>query len=148
MADSAARRWFFRRVVVVIAVCTLLLTAAFIGVIAHLTQPVTGLFDRVPYYLVVGALLFVGTIVLFEESVDDGSRIIVSALVTSLFGFALVGMAAEGIRFSVMNPGQIVTSQLVLYLFAASLIGTGVGYWALNHWREFSGGDAEPETEF
>ncbi|WP_424003327.1 hypothetical protein ACOZ4I_04155 [Haloarcula salina] len=138
MADSESRREFLRRVVLVIGGCTIGLTAAFVGVLAVLSGEIQSVSSRVPWYLVGGALLFVATIVLLDENDADGRTIIVSALVVSVVGFGLLTLAVEGIRFAIMRPELVFVSQLVLYLFAAGLIGTGVGYWALRHWREFS----------
>lgn len=138
MADSDSRRSFFLRVLLVIGSCTLLLTASFVGVLAVLNGEAQPAASRIPWYLVVAAAVFVGTIILLEESGTEGSTIIVSAMLFSLLALALVSLAVEGVMFAVEYPELVFVSRLVLYFFAAGLIGTGVGYWALNHWREFS----------
>lgn len=138
MAKAGSRREFFLRVLLVIGASTLLLTASFIGVLAFLNGEVGATSSRIPWYFVVAAVVFVATIILLEEGGADGSTIIISALLFSGLGFILVSLAVEGVLFAIEYPELVFVSQLVLYFFAAGLIGTGIGYWALNHWREFS----------
>lgn len=135
---SANRRSFFLRVGGLIVVCTLLLTASFVGVLALLSGDLTNYQTRVPWYLVVGAIVFVGTIVLLEENGARGRPILATAILTAVVMFALVALGVEGLLFTLENPEAVFVSQLVLYFFAAGLIGTGMGYWGLRHWREFS----------
>lgn len=138
MASAGSRQGFYVRALLLIGGCTILLTASFIGVLAFLSGEVQAASSRIPWYLVIAALIFVATIILLEEGGDDGSTIIIAALLFSVLGFILVSLAVEGVFFAVSYPELVFVSQLVLYFFAAGLIGTGVGYWALNHWREFS----------
>lgn len=138
MATTGSRREFFLRVLAIIGVCTLLLTASFVGVLALLSGELTATSSRIPWYLVVTSFVFVGTIILLEEGDAEGSTIIVSAVLSSALGFVLVSLAVEGVIFAITYPERVFVSQLVLYFFSAGLIGTGVGYWGLNHWREFS----------
>lgn len=140
MASSG--RAFFLRVGGLIAVCTILLTASFIGVLALVSGEITNAQARMPWYLVVGALVFVGTIVLLEENGTSGRDILATAILSSTLMFTLVALAIEGILFTMENPETVFVSQLVLYLFAAGLVGTGIGYWGLKHWREFSSGSS------
>lgn len=132
-------RDFFVRVGVLIATCTLLLTASFVGLLAFVSGEITGVQGRIPWYLNVGAFAFVGTIILLEAHGSSGRVIIVNSFIVTVLAVILVPLAVEGFLFAVRNPEQVFVSQLVLYLFAAALIGTGVGYWGLNHWREFTG---------
>lgn len=132
-------RSFYVRVGGLIAVCTLLLTASFVGVLAVTTNGLAGISNRVPWYILVAAIVFVGTIVLLEREQIEGSTIITTAFFVSLFGSGIVLLAVEGVQFTLDNPDLVFGSQLVLYFLAAGLVGTGVGYWAINHWREFSG---------
>lgn len=138
MATTDSRRQFFLRVLLVIGGSTLLLTASFIGVLAFLSGEPIATSNRVPWYFVVAAAVFVATIILLEEGGADGATIIVSALLFSALGFVSIALAVEGVLFAWEFPERVFVSQLVLYFFSAGLIGTGIGYWALNHWREFS----------
>ncbi|WP_236044429.1 hypothetical protein [Haloarcula salinisoli] len=129
---------FRRRVVIVIGGSTLVLTAVFVGVLAVISGELAGVSGRAPWYVVTAAAVFVASVVLLDADDAAGTTIIVSAAVVSAFAFVTVALAVEGFRFAVIYPGRVFVSQLVLYFLAAALIGTGLGYWALNHWREFS----------
>lgn len=133
------RRTFFLRVGAIIAFCTVLLTASFVGVLALVSGDIQNYQARVPYYILVGALTFVGTIVLLEEHGTHGRVIFSTAIVTTVIVLIIVTLAVEGAIFTIEDPEAVFVSQLVIYLLAAGLIGTGIGYWGLNHWREFTG---------
>ena len=127
-----------------IVACTLLLTAGFVGFIAVLEGEITGFGGRLPWYLVGAAVVFVSTIVLLEVNDADGRTIIVSALVVGALSFVLLFLSVEGVIFTVENPYAVVfDTRLILYFFAAALVATGVGYWGLRHWREFTADQRE-----
>lgn len=138
MAEDDSRR-FFHRVGLLIVASTGLMTASFVGVLAFAEGEITGVVGRIPWYLVVGAITFVATIVLLEAYGSDGRLIMLTSLIVTGITLVLVPLAVEGILFATTHPGEVLGSQLVLYFFAAGLIGTGVGYWGLKHWREFTG---------
>lgn len=135
---SSAQQEFSPRLLAVIAFCTLLLTASFVGVLAIVSGDVTNLFSRVPWYVVVASIAFIATILLLETANADGQAVILSAGFIGVLAFVATLLSVEGVLYAVEYPGRVFVSQLVLYLFAAGLIGTGLGYWALNHWREFT----------
>jgi predicted neutral ceramidase superfamily lipid hydrolase len=127
-----------RRLGAIIVASTALLTAVFYGALAFLApEPIPGLYARVPWYLVVAAALFVGTIVLLERYDAGGRTVLLTAAVTGVTGLVVATLAAEGVRYAVVTP-SLVLSRLLIYLVAAGLAATGIGYWALNHWREFT----------
>lgn len=140
---ASDRRSFFFRVGVLILSCTLLLTASFIGVLAVISGDVSTYESRIPWYLLIGAAVFVGTIVLLEENGAHGRTILATALLMTITSFILIALGVEGFLYTLENPEAVFVSQLVLYLLAAGLIGTGIGYWGLNHWREFSATGSE-----
>ncbi len=131
------------RIGVLIAACTVLLTSGSVGLIAFAAGEITGFEDRLPWYLVIAAGMFVGTIVLLELNNLDGKTIIVSATAVGVASLILFFLGVEGFRYAVSNPRVVLDSRLVLYFFAAALIATGLGYWALRHWREFASGQPE-----
>jgi hypothetical protein len=137
MTDATPASTSRRRVVAVVAGSTLALTLAFVGALAFLDGATTGLLSRLPWYLVATGALFVAAILLLESRTDDGRRILFSAAVASALGFAVVTFGVEGLVYAVRNPGAVLVSQLILYFVAAGLLATGLGYWTLNHWREF-----------
>lgn len=131
------------RIGVLIVACTILLTGSFVGLLAAISGVLQDTWvSRVPWYLVVGAAVFVGTIILLEINDADGRTIIVTAGVFGTLAFLLVSLGIEGYIYTYHNPDQIL-QRLILYFVAASLVATGVGYWGLRHWREFTAQQAE-----
>lgn len=121
-----------------IAGATFVLTASFVGALSFGRVP--DLWSRVPWYLIAAAAVFVGTIVLLERHDAPGGTIIVTAIVIGLVGFVAVTLGVEGVIFAFQHPEAVFDSRLLLYFMAAALAATGIGYWALNHWREFTAG--------
>ena len=139
MAADADRQSFYARISLIIAASTIVLTFSFIGILAVVRGDVGGMSDRLPWYLVSGALAFVATIVLLEGHGATGREIIVSSTITAFWSFVLIALAIEGISFTIRNPEEVFVTRHVLYFLAAALLGTGISYWALHHWREFTG---------
>lgn len=129
---------FLRRAIPLIGGSTFVLTASFVGLLAVLTGSAEGIGNRVPYYLVVMGVAFVVTIILLEEHGTESRVIIVTAAVFSLLTVIATGLSVEGVLYAVRFPEQVFVDQLVFYFVAAALIGTGIGYWAIQHWREFT----------
>lgn len=116
---------------------TVVLTACFLGLLAVVlgaTGPVSG---RLPVYVFAMALAFSGTVIGLEQGRYRGRRVIVAAVAVGVTSFVTVSLAAEGVLYASRNPGDVVASELLFYFLAAGLIGTGLGYWGLQHWREF-----------
>ena len=140
MLENLREQYFFRTGLLV-GLSTLVLTAAFVGILALLRGAVAGFDARVPWYLVVSALVFTVTILFLERHDSDGQVIITTALVVTLVSLITVTLSYEGVLFAVYYPEDIFVSQLVLYFLAASLLSSGLGYWGLKHWREFTESD-------
>lgn len=135
------RQWDRARLlqgVVLLVLSTLVLTASFLGVVALVTAGVTGLTDRLPFYVLAMAVAFVGGIVFLEDELREGRRILQASAGLALVTFLLVSLGGEGVAFTLQRPDQVLTSQLLFYLLAAGLIGSGLGYWGLNHWGDFA----------
>jgi hypothetical protein len=130
------------RVGALVAGCTLVLTAAFVGVVALVSGLSPGLNTRLPVYVLVMAGSFVGTLLVVERRRRDGRQIIVTAAGVGTAAFVLVALAGEGLSYAAANPTEVFDPTLILYLLAAGLIGTGLGYWGVRHWREFTGEQA------
>jgi len=135
---SASQQQFSTRLLGVIGFCTLLLTASFVGVLALVSGDIVNLLSRIPWYVVIASIAFIITILLLENADADGQAVILSAGFIGVLAFISTLLSVEGVLYAIEFPERVFVSQLVLYLFAAGLIGTGVGYWALNHWREFT----------
>lgn len=121
-----------------VAVCTLVLTASFVGLVALLSGQAPGVSDRLPLYVLGMATAFVGTILLFEAQGIEGKTIMATAGSVALGTFIFLTLGGEGVVHIVRNPGQVVASQLLFYFLAAGMIGTGLGYWGIQHWQELA----------
>ena len=115
---------------------TLALTASFLGVVGLLSGDVTGLGSRLPVYVLVMALAFVAAIITFEQQYHEAVQILAFSAIAGVLTFLLATFGGEGVAFLAQNHQEIVASHLLFYLVAAGLIGTGIGYWTLNHWSE------------
>ena len=134
----------------VVLASTLVLTAAFVGVLALVSGGNDGVGGRLPGYVLAMAVAFVGFVVAAEQRIDDrpgpvdGRRVIVTAGGFALTVFVTVALSGEGVVYALRNPGRVVASEVFLYFLAAGLIGTGLGYWGLRHWREFAARSVGP----
>lgn len=128
----------YRRTIALIITSTVILTLTFIGVLALSRGIITGFQGRIPWYLVVTGIIFVTSIFLLENRESRGREILFSSIIVSLLSFGLLVLSVEGVIYAIRFPERVFISQLVLYFLAAGLIGTGFGFWTMNHWREFT----------
>lgn len=136
-------RSYAGRAALLIAVCTLALTATFVGAVAVVTGAVESATSRAPYYLLAAALAFVGAVFAFSGD-DAGARtVLFGAVGVALACFAVVALGGEGVVWAVSEPSAVFGSQLIVYLVSAALIGTGLTVWLLNYWRELTVADDE-----
>lgn len=130
------------RLAAVVGGGTLVLTASFVGLIALVDGGNPGFGARLPVYVLAMAVAFVAGLLLIEtryEGRADGGSIIVTAATIAVAVFAAVTLSGEGVVYAAANPTRVLASKNLLYFLAAGLVGTGVGYWAVRHWREFTG---------
>jgi hypothetical protein len=125
------------RAAALVGVSTAVLTAAFIGIVALATGEVAGLSDRLPFYVLLMAVVFTSFVFLIDARASDGGTVIISSIGVAILGFVLVLLAGEGVVLLVTQPDQLLASQLLIYLVSAGLVCTGLAYWGLRHWREF-----------
>jgi hypothetical protein len=125
------------RAAAMVGVSTTFVTAAFIGIVALATGAVADLADRLPFYVLIMAIVFTGFVFLIDARANDGGTVIVSSIGVAILGFGMVLLAGEGLVFLITKPDQLLTSQLIIYLISAGLVCTGLAYWGLRHWREF-----------
>ncbi len=118
-----------------VGVCTAVLTAAFVGVVALASGNADGVGSRLQFYILAGALAFVGSLLVLEESRHDGRTVIQGALVAGIAGFVVVGLASEGVLYAMADPETVLSSSLLVYLVAAALVASGLGYWSVRNWR-------------
>lgn len=122
------------------AASTIVITASFVGVLALFEGEFSSLDGRIPWYLVACSLVFLATIFLLEEHGSDGAEIIAVTAVVTALSFVLIVLSVEGVNYARTNPDDVFVDQLVLYFLAAGMFGTGIGYWGIRHWREFTRG--------
>jgi len=115
--------------------CTVALTAAFVGVVALLNGNAAGALSRLQFYVLAGAVVFVAGLVVFEESRHRGERGLAAAVGVGVTGFLQVGLGTEGILYVLANPETVASSDLFVYLVAAALIASGLGYWSVRNWQ-------------
>lgn len=127
------------RLTLYVTVSTLFLTSAFFGVVAVITGSVTAFEQRFPFYVLLSALAFVTVLLLLEDEEEPGSPILFSTVVVGAMALVGFSLAGEGFLYARANPDQVAGSELLFYFVAAALICTGLGYWAIHHWREFAG---------
>lgn len=136
----------YLRVAGVVTVSTVVLTAAFLGVLAILTGKAPGIGARVPVYMLLMAIAFTISVVGLIRRDVGGGVVLSAATGVGVLTFALGLLAGEGIYYTVRKPSEVFGSELVVYFLAAALIGTGLSYWTVNYWREFTN-FVEDETE-
>jgi hypothetical protein len=127
---------------------TVVLTAALLGVLALVTGRAPGLGERVPVYMLVMGIVFVVSVVGLVRR-EVGSIVVLSAATgAGWLAFALGLLAGEGLVFTLRSPSEVFATDLVIYFLAAGLIVTGLSYWTVNYWREFTTlSDGTPEQE-
>jgi len=138
MSKAALPRDALPKAVGLIAISTLLLTTAFLGVLAIVSGGNPGIGDRVPVYLLLAAAVFVTFIVLLEHRDLDGRTVLISTTSIAVATGALAWLVGEGLVHALLDPGEVFASQTIVYLIAAAVACTGLFYWTLNHWREFT----------
>jgi hypothetical protein len=128
---------FLARTAGVVAASTLLLTLAFLGLAAFARGSIAGLEDRIPFYALLMAGVFVVAVLALDDRSADGRVTLASTIGLAVLAFLLALFAGEGLLNVVRNPETILASKLLAYLLAAGLMCTGFGFWLLRHWREY-----------
>jgi len=126
------------RVIGSIVGSTLVLTAAFLGALALLTGSIDGFSNRFPYYVVLMAIGFVAALFVLERPRIEGSQVLMATIGVTVTVFVTVTLAGEGITYAINAPSAVFQPDIILYLLAAGLIGSGLAYWTISHWREFT----------
>ena len=120
----------------VIVFCTVVLTFSFFGIVALTTGQTTGVAERLPFYAFGMAAVFVATIVFLDQKDFDGRAIIVAAFGSGVVSLVLLSLGGEGIVYVWNNADTVTQSHRFMYLVAAGLMTTGIGYWVLRHWQD------------
>jgi len=120
----------------IVAVSTLSVTSAIIGVVAVLNGEASAIEARVPYYVFFMALVFTALVFLLERNLDDGKRILTVSFALAALAFVIAMLGVEGVFYGLDNLDQVL-SNITLYFLSAGLACTALVYWAVHHWREF-----------
>lgn len=137
------------RAVGLVGICTLLLTLSFVGLLGMIAGATEGITDRFPYYVLVMAAVFVTGVLVANRFETDGRTTLLAAVGFGLVAFVLATLSGEGLVYTARFPSDVFGSQLIVYVLAAALIGTGITLWLLNNWRELvdEDGSAGEQTE-
>jgi len=138
MSLSDSNYAFFSRIIGVIAASTVVLTASFIGVVAVLDGETAGIGSRAPFYVLGMAIAFVIALFNLDDTRADGREVFLATLGIALFAFVIISLGGEGLLYLLEKPENFFASHVIVYFLAAGLLCTGIGYWGLRHWKEFS----------
>jgi len=130
-----AQRRVAARIGGVIVAATAALTLAFFGLVALATGGVPGFADRFPFYVLAAAAAFVAAIVGLDGGRLGGRQTLAAAGAAGIGALAGLSLCGEGVVYAANNPEQALVSRRVLYLVAAGLAATGLGYWVVRHWN-------------
>jgi hypothetical protein len=119
-----------------IAACTVVLTAAFLGVVGLVSGRAVGIVTRLPLYVFAGAVAFVAVLLVTSHARHHGQTVLARAAVAGLSGFVLFGLGAEGLLYAVTSPETVVVSHVFIYLVSAAIIASGLGYWGVRNWHD------------
>lgn len=117
---------------------SLLLTAAFVGLLGFIDGASLDVGSRLPAYALVMGLTFVVSIIRLDTPERDGATVLVATAGIAVLSFVLVSLATEGVFYTVAQHDKVLTEMLILYFAAAGMVVTGVVIWSLHHWREFA----------
>lgn len=138
LSSGSTTREYIARTSAIVAAFTVILTVNFVGIMSIITGDASGTTGRFPVYVFLTAIVFVAVILIMEAAEADGHLVIRAAIVSGLLGFVLIVFGGEGLIFAFEHPDQVFDTRLILYFLSAAVIATGLGYWGLRHWREFS----------
>lgn len=118
---------------------TLLLTAVFVGILALVSGNAVDVESRLPAYVLVLAVTFVGGLLVVEQRGPRTARDVMRVAGGAAVGvFVAVALACEGALYAYSAPDLVFSSRTFLYFLAAAFIGTGLGYWGITHRRELT----------
>jgi len=125
----------WRRVAAVVA-ATVVLTAAFVGVLAVVTGNAGGWSDRLALYALCGGVAFVGVTFGLARRELDGLTVLFATVGASLLTVVVALFAGEGLRYAVRSPEEVFDLQLLAYFATAGLVVIGLTFWTLRYWRD------------
>lgn len=101
-----------------------------VGAASFVGGATAGFGIRLPVYVLVGAIVFVGTLLAMRYSPRDGTAVLRRATVVGFLGFVVIGLGTEAVVYGLI----VVASELTLYLASAVIIACGLVYWSFRNW--------------
>ncbi|MFB6300327.1 MAG: hypothetical protein ABEH65_08720 [Halobacteriales archaeon] len=135
-SHAVSDRQFIHQVGIFVVVCTLVLTFSFFGLLALSTGASADIGARLPFYVFGMAVVFVAGIVGLEQGKYEGREIVIGAASVAIGAFIVLTLGGEGVMLAMRQPGTVFSIQRFLYLLAAGLMATGLGYWAVRNRRK------------
>ncbi|MDY6819090.1 MAG: hypothetical protein SVG88_10555 [Halobacteriales archaeon] len=132
-SHAVSDRQFIHQVGAFVIVCTLVLTFSFFGLLALTTGASADIGTRLPFYVFGMAVVFVAGIVGLDQGKYEGREIIVAATGVAIGSFIVFTLGGEGVVLAMRQPGTVFSIQRFLYLLAAGLMATGLGYWVVRN---------------
>ena len=156
MESDRLADYLLSRVFLTVASTTVLLTFAFVGLaVLWEGRVVSGVTTRTPFYVLVFSIAFILSLLKLDSRDRDGTQILIATTGIGTATSILIGLATEGIAYTLTEPGVVFQEGLVVVFLSAAIICTGLGIWGVRHWREFVGhhslpsatGNGRPEME-
>ena len=116
---------------------TLVFTLAAVGLVGLINGQNTGSDERLGFYVLFSSVVFIVTIYSIEKTKRKNAMDIMKVVIAiTIFGFVLVSLSGEGLVRIVQGTGY--TLQTYLYLVTGGLLCSGVGWWVIRHWKEYT----------
>ena len=109
------RRLLGSRAIVGMAALTVVLTAAFVGVLGFVSGAALDVRSRLPYYVLAMAVVFVAAVFRLDDRDRPGTVVLTSVSAVAVAAFVLVALATEGVVYAATNPDEVVTTRLIVY---------------------------------
>jgi hypothetical protein len=120
-----------------VALFTLIFALATVGLIGLFNGENVGNEQRLGVYVLFSSVLFIITIYYIEKmGKRNAFEVIKVVMAITILGFVLASLSGEGLVRVIR--GTEYTLQMYLYLITGGLVCSGVGYWAIRHWKEYT----------
>lgn len=105
--------------------------ALIVGVASFVGGANAGFPERLPVYVLAGAVAFLGALLSMRSSPQEGTAVLRRATAVGCVGFAGVGLGTEAAIYGLIH----IAPALALYLASVLAVVCGVIYWSVRNWR-------------
>ena len=120
-----------------IGLFTVIFALAAVGLVELVEGRAMGSDQRLGFYVLFSSILFIFTIYSIEKAKRrDGFDVMKVVIAITIVGFIIASLSGEGLIRVVQGAGY--TSQTYVYLITGGLVFSGVSYWAIRHWKEYT----------